>query len=85
MAVGCVNGNDIHLGINQCLYPFQGVACDAHGSGAQQAAVGILGAVGVFMGFLNILNSNQPPQMVAAVHQGQLFNAMGSEDFFRFL
>ena len=74
VAVGRVNIDHVRLGGQQRLNPFKHVVGHAHRRAAQQPAVGILGAVGIFLGFFDVLDRDQTPEIALRVHDGQLLD-----------
>ena len=81
MAVSRIDGNNVHLGGHQRFDPLHHVLGHTHGRAAQQTAVVILGGVGVLGALFNVLDGDQATQLALFVHDGQLFNAVGRQQF----
>ena len=79
VAMGRVNAQHVHLGLYQGFHTQHAVRRNANGRAAQQAAVLVLGGIGIFAALFNILNGNQAAQLILVVHNGQLFNAVGGQ------
>ena len=84
VAVGCINIDHVHLGSQQGVNPLKHVVCHAHSGAAQQTAVLVLGAVGVFACLFNILDRDQSAQHAVLVHDRQLLDPVGGQDLFGF-
>ena len=80
VAVRGIDGNDVHLGFHQGADAGHGIAANAHGGGAQQAAVRIARAVGILGGLFDILDSDQAAEVIMLIHDGQFFNAVAGQD-----
>ena len=74
VAVGGVHDDDVHLGLDQGGHAVEGAGADANGGSGQQAAVGVLGRVGVLDGLLDVLDGYQADEDALGVHQGQLLD-----------
>ena len=66
----------VHLGVHQRGHALHHIAGDAHGGGAEQAALASLAELGYLLGLLNVLDGDQAAQHVVFVHQRQLFDAV---------
>ena len=80
--MGGVHAQHIHLLLHQQPGALQHVGADAHGGGTQQTAVSVLGGEGVFDVFLDVLDGDQAPQGKVFIHNRQLFNPVGGQQFF---
>ena len=76
LAVRRVQRDHIYLAAHQRGHALHGIARYAHGGGAEQAAIGVLGGIRVFGGLLNVLDGDQAAQHVVFIHQRQLFDAV---------
>ena len=80
MSVGRVQSENVHLSLYQLGHPFQYIRGSADGSAAQKPSILIPGGVGILNRLLDILNGDQALEASLAVHNGQLFNFMLSQD-----
>ncbi len=69
-----VNNQRVHSGVNQGLRPLKSASAHANSRSHPQTAIRILARVRIFHHLLNILNSNQPFEIVVRVHNRQFFN-----------
>ncbi len=65
---------------DQFLGAFQEIAGGADGRAHAQAALLVLGGVGIFQLFLNVLDGDEALQVVLIVHDQQFFDAVLVED-----
>ena len=85
VAVGGVEADGVHFGVDQRGDAVHHIAGDANGGGAEQAALAVLGGVGVLLGLLDVLDGDEAAQHVVFVHQRQFFDAVLGEDLARLL
>ena len=82
MAVGGVDGDDVYLAADQFLGPFEKITGRANGGAHAQAALFVLGRVGVLQFLLNVLDRDQALERVVVVHHQQFLNAVSVQNAF---
>ena len=85
VTVGRIDHDQVHLRVPQRVDPLKHILRHAHRRAAKQAAVFILGAVGILGGLLDILDGNQAPEHPVPVHDRKLLDAVSRQDGLRFL
>ena len=80
MAVGGVDDDEVHLGIDQALGAGDAGVADAGRGGDAQAAVIVLGGIGVEPALLDVLDRDQPDAAVVVVDDQELLDAVLVEE-----
>src|ERR1035437_1671510 len=82
MAVRAVDGQHVHFGFGQFLRAFEEIAGGADGRTYAQAALRVLGRVGIFQLLLNVLDRDQALEVVLVIDHEKLLDAVLVENFF---
>ena len=72
MAVGTVQHDHVHLGIHKRSYPVQDISRNAYTCTTQKPSLAVFGGKWIFNRLLDVLNSDQPRQIVVVVYDRQL-------------
>ena len=76
-----IDRDHVHLAAHQFLGAFEEIAGGPDGRADPQAALLVLGGVGVFQFLLDVLNGDEALEVVMLVHHQQLFHAVPVQDF----
>ena len=76
-----IHDDDIDLGFFQFAGPLQIISAGTHGCSYSQAAIGILGCIGIGDHLHDVFDGNQTLQLVVFVHHQQFFDAVFVECF----
>ena len=80
MAMGGIQNDNVHTGLHQCLYTLQHIGGDTHCCAAEQTSLAVLGRLGIFDLFLDILDGDESLQIEVVIYDGQLLLAGFGKD-----
>ena len=80
MAVGAVEHQHVHARVEQRAGAVEDIVRHADGRGAQQPPRSVLGGVGVLHDLFDVLDRDEPPEVVFLVDDRQLFDAVMAQD-----
>ena len=80
MSMGSIDDDGIHIFADQCLNPFQGIHCNAHGGSYAEPAPAVLACIGPCFDLDDILIGNQSDQFIILVNNRQFLDLILLED-----
>ena len=80
VAVGGIQHESVHAHAHQRGGAVENVVGDAQRGGAQQAAGGVLGGIGILENLFDVLDGDEALELVILVHDGQLFDLVLLQD-----
>ena len=80
MAMGGIQNDNVHTGLHQCLHTLQHIGGDTYCCAAEQTSLAVLGRLGIFDLFLDILDGDESLQIEIVIYDGQLLLAGFGKD-----
>ena len=73
MSMGAVENHHVHFCVHQGAYPLQYIGCNADPGSAQKPSLCVLCRKRIFDGLFNVLDGDQPHQVIIVVYNRKLF------------
>ena len=85
MAMRRIDGNHVHLRVQQRFDAIEHIVRHADRRAAEQTTLGVLGGIRVLRGLFNVLDGNQTAQHTVFIHNRQLLDAVLRQNLLRLL